>query len=93
MSQSELVLVPIVKSLAALTTAVLYQKQARAYLKISSAGFNELVAKGIINRYTHVGGKRPFFLKHELDAYLYSLPRYKIHPRESSQTPEIGSNS
>lgn len=79
-----LALVPVAQNLAPLTTAVLYAKQARAYLKISSAGFNDLVKKGIINRFTHVCGKRPFFLKHELDAYLRTLPRYKMDSGESS---------
>lgn len=88
MSQPELCLVPIIKTLTPITTAVLYHKEARAYLRISSAGFNELVRHGIIKQYTHTNGKRPFFLKHELDAYLLSLPRYKMPPRESSQTPK-----
>ena len=89
---SDLILVPVVRNLVPLTTAVLYTKQARAYLKISSAGFNKLVKRGIINRYTHSNGKRPFFLKHELDAYLNSLPRYKMDDREPSPNSEEGSS-
>ena len=89
---SDLILVPVARHLQPITTAVLYAKQARAYLKISSAGFNELVNKGIISRYTHVGGKRPFFLKHELDDYLNSLPRYKIDDGELSPNSEEGSS-
>jgi len=92
MNRTELVLVPVVKSIASITTAVLYAKEARAYLRISSAGFHQLVRQGTIKPYTHVNGKRPFFLKHELDAYLHSLPQYKMSPRDSSQTPE-GSDS
>jgi hypothetical protein len=89
----DLILVPAIRGLEKISTAVLYARQARAYLKISSAGFSQLVRNGVINRYTHVGGKRPFFLKHELDAYLNTLPQYKIVPRESSQTPETGGGS
>jgi hypothetical protein len=88
--QPKLALVPVVGSFTSLTTAVLYAKEARAYIKISSAGFHQLVHQGIINKYTHVNGKRPFFLKHELDDYLCRLPRYKMNARESSQAPEMG---
>jgi hypothetical protein len=50
------------------------------------------VKKGIINRYTHVSGKRPFFLKHELDDYLRTLPRYKMGDGESSPSSGKGSS-
>jgi hypothetical protein len=88
MNRSELVLVPIVRSLTPITVAVLYAKQARAYLKISSAGFNELVKNGILVQHTHVGGKRPFYLKEDLDVYLRSTPRYRIGSRESAEPAE-----
>jgi hypothetical protein len=87
-----LILVPAIRGLEKISTAVLYARHARAYLKISSAGFNELVRQGVINRYTHVGGKRPFFLKHELDTYLNSLPRYKMDDCELAPNPEEGSS-
>jgi hypothetical protein len=64
----------------------------RTYLKISTAEFNELTRSGIINRYTHVGGKHPFFLKHELDSHLSSLPRYKTDDYEASPNSEEGSS-
>ena len=83
---------PIVRQLQPITTAVIYAKEARAYLRISSAGFNELAGRGIINRYTHIDGKRPFFLKHELDNYLNSLPRYKMDDCELGPNSEEGSS-
>ena len=89
----DLILIPAIRGLEKISTAVLYARQARAYLKISSAGFSQLVRNGVINRYTHVGGKRPFFLKHELDAYLGNLPQYRIGSRESFQTPELRRDS
>jgi hypothetical protein len=92
MSQSELILVPVIKSLAPITVAVLYARQARAYLKISSAGFNELVKNGTLVQHTHVGGKRPFYLKEDLDSYLRSTPRYRIASRESAE-PAKGSSA
>ncbi len=92
MNRPELTLVPVARCLAPITTAVLYTKQARTYLKISSARFHELIRRGIVNQYTHVGGRRPFFLKHELDAYLHTLPRYNMIDRESSPNSEEGSS-
>jgi hypothetical protein len=79
----DLVLVPLVKSIEPLTTAVLYSRQARAYLKIASAKFNRLVKTGVFNQYTHIDGRRPVFLKHELDLYLRSLPRHRMKTRVS----------
>ncbi len=75
-NNQELVLVPVIQGLDPITTAVLYAKEARCYLRISSAAFYALVKAGIIKQYTHMNGKRPFFLKHELDAYLGMLPEY-----------------
>jgi hypothetical protein len=89
---SDLMLVPVARQLQPIMAAVLYAKQAREYLKISSAGFNELVRKGIINRYTHHNGKKPFFLRHELDDYLRTLPRYKMDDGELSPNSEEGSS-
>lgn len=79
---SELVLVPVARHLEQITTAVLYAKEARKYLRISSAAFHALIRNGALPQYHHIGGRRPFFLKHDLDAYLRTLPRYKITPRE-----------
>ena len=92
MNRPKLALVPVAQKLAPLTTAVLYARQARAYLKISSAGLCKLTRTGIVHRYTHLGGKRPFYLKHELDAYLHALPRYKMLDRETSPNSEEGSS-
>ncbi len=75
-NNQELALVPVIRGLDPVTTAVLYAKQARCYLKMSSARFYELLKAGVFKQYTHVGGKRPFFLKHELDNYLRRLPEY-----------------
>jgi len=92
MDRPKLALGPVAHNLAPLTTAVLYARQARAYLKISSAGLCKLTRTGIINRYTHLGGKRPFYLKHELDAYLHALPRYRMIDREASPNSAEGSS-
>jgi len=81
---TDLALVPIARTIHPITTAVLYAKEARKYLRISAGEFHRLVSEGILVRRVHVRGKRPFFLKHELDAYLESTPRYTIQPRESS---------
>jgi hypothetical protein len=79
---TELALVPIVNSLVPISTAVLYHKEARAYLRISVKEFRQLEKDGAFSRRCHIRGKRPFYLKHELDAYLNNLPRYKIGIRE-----------
>ncbi len=89
-NSQELALVPVSRGLDPLTTAVLYWKDARRYLKISSAGFCELVKAKVLRRYTHPGGKRPFFLKHELDAYLRRLPEYNDGVSEPGSEKESG---
>jgi hypothetical protein len=92
MNRPKLAIVPVAHSLAALTPAVLYARQARAYLKISSVGLCKPTRTGIVNRYTHLGGKRPFYLKHERDAYLHALPRYRMLDREASPNSAEGSS-
>lgn len=75
---SDLMLVPIARKVDPITTAVLYYKEARAYLRISAGQFHKLVSEGVLVRRVHVGGKRPFFLKHELDDYLFGTPQYRM---------------
>jgi hypothetical protein len=80
----DLIFIPTVRDLEKITTAVLYARQAQTYLKISSDGFSKSMRNGVIKRFMYVAGKRPFFLKHDLDAYLAIQLRYKIHSGESS---------
>lgn len=87
---SDLILVPVVRNLVPLTTAVLYTKQARAYLKISSAGFNKLVKRGIINRYTHSNGKRPFFSNMNLMLTSTAFPDIRWMTVSLARTPKKG---
>ena len=81
---ADLTLIPIARAIHPVTTAVLYAKEARKYLRISAGEFHRLVSDGVLVRRVHIRGKRPFFLKHELDSYLESTPRYTIRPRENS---------
>ena len=86
---TELTLVPIVKTLNPLTTAVLYRGEARAYIRVSWREFDRLEKDGVISRRCHLSSSRPFFLKHELDAYLQALPRYdRMAEREFPLNPE-----
>ncbi len=88
---SDLMLVPIARKVDPITTAVLYYKEARKYLRISAGQFHRLVSDGTLVRRVHVGGKRPFFLKHELDDYLFGTPHYKMSTkREIPLTTERG---
>jgi hypothetical protein len=82
---AKLALVPTINSLEPISTAALFHKEARAYLRISTKEFRQLEHDGVFTRRCHVRGKKPFYLKHELDAYLNSLPQYKITLREFSE--------
>jgi predicted DNA-binding transcriptional regulator AlpA len=85
---SDLTLVPIVRTLNPVTTAVLYAREARAYLRMSAAKFHRMVADGKLRRRVHIDGKRPFFLKHELDAYLASTPEWKGENPQAAEEEE-----
>ncbi len=85
---SELTLVPIVRTLEPISTAVMYKGEARSYLRVSWPLFRKLERAATINRYHHIDGGRPFYLKHELDAYLRSLPRVTMPQREFPESSE-----
>ena len=85
MSVEKMVFMPAVDLLVPRTQAVMCEKTAAKYVMFGIHEFRKLVDQGVISfRTRQVDNKRPFSLKHELDAYLASLPWYKIHFGESS---------
>jgi len=85
MCVKKMLFMPAVDLLVPLAQAIICEKTAAKYVMLGIHEFQKLVDQGIISfRTRQVDRKRPFSLKHELDAYLASLPRYKIHSGESS---------
>jgi hypothetical protein len=71
---SNLVLVPLVKSVERIQPAAMFEKEAARYCKIGLTDFRKLVNAGKIIARTHVGRTRRIFLRFDLDAYLDKLP-------------------
>jgi hypothetical protein len=83
----KLELVPVVRDLGPVQPAVMYTREAARYLKMSVHKLRELSRMGLIPHSYHINGRKPIFIKSDLDAYLAGLPRVKMAPRELQPNP------
>jgi hypothetical protein len=85
MSMQKLVPLPIEKTLAAISPAVMYEVTAAKYVMLGIHDFRKLVDEGVIIFRNHPGRKRRIYLKSDLDDYLKNLPQGnmvagRVHP-------------
>jgi hypothetical protein len=86
-AMGKLILMPVVDGLAPLSPAAMYESVAAKYVKLAIHDFRRLVNEGIIPYRTHKGRCRRIYLKADLDGFLNTLPKGKIHPSEDSPSP------
>ncbi len=67
--------------------AAFHEHAAMKYLGMNRAAFREIVFAGLIPFTIHVNGSKRIYLRSDLDAYLESLPRSRMAPREHSPKP------
>jgi excisionase family DNA binding protein len=75
---SNLMLVSVVKELADVQPAAMYEKEAARYLKLSVNDLRRFANDGRIVARRHPGRSRRIYLKADLDRYLESLPKEHI---------------
>ncbi len=82
----QLALIPIRDQCDSLKGAF-HEAGACEYLDINRTYFSRLVKQGIIPYTFHLIGNRRIYLRTDLDAYLESLPKRTMAPRENSPKP------
>lgn len=75
---NELMLVSLVKELAEIQPAAMYEREAAKYVKLSVNTLREFADSGRIVTRQHPGRSRRIYLKSDLDAYLESLPKESV---------------
>lgn len=65
--------------------AAFHELAAAKYLGMRRSSFRELVMSGIIPYTYHLNGKTRIYLRSDLDAYLDSLEKCRMVPRENSR--------
>jgi hypothetical protein len=85
---TRLALVPICDEHQA-PPAAMHEGAAARYVGMNRTAFRELLLRGIISYTVHLNGKTRIYLRSDLDAYLESLPRRRMAPRENSPKPAL----
>lgn len=72
---SDLMLVSVVKELAEIRPAAMYEREAAKYVKLSVNTLRQFADSGRIVARQHPGRSRRIYLQSDLDSYLESLPK------------------